>query len=171
MGFTSHAEGNGTIASGAEAHSEGNSTAAEADASHAEGSGGVASGNASHAEGGGTAAEGTAAHAEGNGTIARGERAHAEGNESEANANDSTRKGRLVVLAMKRKLSRSHQVALRSPSQATSHHSREWGHRSCGADSSRRSQSGDAHGATVRRSRRQHYVQSLVGESDATTTD
>jgi len=34
-----------------------------------------------------------------------------------------TRKGRLVVLAMKRKLSRSHQVALRSPSQATSHHS------------------------------------------------
>lgn len=69
-GYASHAEGYGTLASGAISHAEGNGT--------------KASGTNSHAEGYRTEASGTNSHAEGSQTTASGEWSHAEGNYTEA---------------------------------------------------------------------------------------
>ena len=78
----SHAEGNGTIASGGNgSHAEGLNTSALGIASHAEGNDTTASGtNGSHAEGLSTLAQGQYSHAEGTNTIASANAAHAQGN-------------------------------------------------------------------------------------------
>ena len=79
-----HAEGNGTKASGPMSHAEGGGTIASGYYSHAEGGTTKAQGNASHAEGGQTTASGDSAHAEGQNTIASAGGAHAEGGQTTA---------------------------------------------------------------------------------------
>ena len=68
IGSYSHAEGNGTTASGYASHAEGGSTTALEDYSHAEGYNTTAEGSYSHAEGNSTRAIGNYSHAEGVGT-------------------------------------------------------------------------------------------------------
>lgn len=75
----SHAEGNGSKATGIYSHAEGDTTTASGRSSHAEGSGTTASGQDSHAEGGNTTASGVEAHSEGKQTQAKGNGSHAEG--------------------------------------------------------------------------------------------
>ncbi len=75
-GSFSHAEGDGTVASGHAAHAEGFGSEATGDFSHSEGAG-VAGGNYSHAEGTGMATV-HYAHAEGYDSEASGEWSHAE---------------------------------------------------------------------------------------------
>ena len=75
----SHAEGEGTTASGNFSHSEGENTTSSGNYSHAEGDNSTSSGNHSHAEGKDTEAQGIASHAEGEGTLAVGDYSHAEG--------------------------------------------------------------------------------------------
>lgn len=78
-GYGSHAEGNGTIASGSRAHAEGNQTSASGSSAHAEGSNTTASGNYSHAEGMYTIASQQEAHAEGYSTCATNSNSHSSG--------------------------------------------------------------------------------------------
>lgn len=84
-GYSSHAEGYATVASGGYgAHSEGLLTAARGLVSHAEGYSTIASGQSSHSEGQSTRATGVGSHAEGYGgtnypNIASGQGSHAEG--------------------------------------------------------------------------------------------
>lgn len=78
-GYAAHAEGYGTVASGAVSHAEGNGTKSSGSYSHSEGCGTVASGHYSHAEGYNTTASGIASHAEGEGTIATDNHSHVEG--------------------------------------------------------------------------------------------
>ena len=70
-GFSSYAEGAGTVASGDHSHAEGFFTVASGDHSHAEGNNTEASGARSHAEGSATVASGYASHAQGIFTTAR----------------------------------------------------------------------------------------------------
>ena len=79
IGIGSHAEGNGTKATGTASHAEGTGTSASYPASHAEGNSTSAAANASHAEGTGTVTTQTSAHAEGTSTLASAVSAHAEG--------------------------------------------------------------------------------------------
>ena len=73
IGYTSHAEGNRTVAYGVSSHAEGyGGTLAYGEGSHAEGFGTIAKGTYSHAEGRDTLATGYASHAQNQGTIARG---------------------------------------------------------------------------------------------------
>lgn len=64
----SHAEGNGTMASGLYSHAEGGDTIASGQLSHAEGQGTVAEGEGSHAEGMYVTASGKFSHAGGSGS-------------------------------------------------------------------------------------------------------
>lgn len=66
----SHAEGDGTTASGNYSHAEGKGTTASSDSAHAEGIDTTAAGQYSHAEGEQTVANGRSSHAEGYYTIA-----------------------------------------------------------------------------------------------------
>lgn len=75
----SHAEGEGTDATGDFSHAEGKDSAASGDFSHAEGKNSAASGDYSHAEGEQTAAQGSGSHAEGERTTATGNFSHAGG--------------------------------------------------------------------------------------------
>lgn len=106
-GEYTHAEGVGSIASGAAAHAEGAITLASGQYSHAEGTSTISSGYGSHAEGGytctGTATvtvpnlvsydSGDYAHAEGYGTIASGAFSHAENGYTTASGNWSHAEG------------------------------------------------------------------------------
>lgn len=109
-GACSHAEGDGTLADGFASHSEGRETSALADYSHAEGfkttaqkyahSEGystTANGNASHAEGGTTTANGFYSHAEGGHTLAEGYYSHAEGEHTTADGKSSHSEGRYTT--------------------------------------------------------------------------
>lgn len=79
-GRAAHAEGVATIASGSQgSHAEGRYTEAIGASSHAEGLETKSSGQASHAEGKSSGSPGNYAHAEGWGTVASGEASHAEG--------------------------------------------------------------------------------------------
>jgi len=91
-GDYSNAEGYGTVAGytgsvskssdtsiGAFTHAEGNGSKASGNTAHAEGKGTVASGEFTHAEGGYTTAAGGSSHAEGNHTNSNGINSHAEG--------------------------------------------------------------------------------------------
>lgn len=83
-GYSAHAEGNGTTASGTESHAEGTYTTASGYSAHAEGSNTKALDYYCHAEGYLTEANAYGAHAEGCGTIANGQYCHAEGYETYA---------------------------------------------------------------------------------------
>lgn len=78
-GAGSHAEGNGTIASGDYSHTEGENTKTSGTGSHAEGTGTIASGYYSHAEGNNTKAIGDYSHAEGENTITGSQSQHVQG--------------------------------------------------------------------------------------------
>lgn len=111
VGEYSHAEGKGTIASGAESHSEGYMTKALAYCAHAEGNQTVvtdinshaeglsttASGGQCHAEGYSTIASGNCSHSEGNTTTASGKYAHSEGCKTESSGESSHSEGYLTV--------------------------------------------------------------------------
>ena len=75
----SHAEGDGTVASGQYSHAEGRNTEATTNQSHAEGYSTTASGTSSHAEGNNTVANGVNSHTEGSGTQTTNNAEHAEG--------------------------------------------------------------------------------------------
>ena len=79
VGNNSHAEGDGTTASGSTSHAEGFKTTASGDYSHAEGNQTTASGEYSHAEGNQTTANGYASHAEGMSTDASCPYSHVQG--------------------------------------------------------------------------------------------
>ena len=87
IGKFSHAEGNGSQATGDSSHAEGFSTEASGGASHAEGNGTKASASNSHAEGFKSIASGNSSHAEGCGTKASGTSQHVQG---EWNIEDTT---------------------------------------------------------------------------------
>lgn len=91
-GRHSHAEGDGTRATGQTAHAEGFSSQATGIGSHAEGSS-IASRDWSHAEGSGTTASGIASHAEGAATIASSYYTHAEGAFTVASADSAHAEG------------------------------------------------------------------------------
>ena len=78
-GYAAHAEGYGTVASGAMSHAEGNGTKASGIMSHAEGNQTNASAASSHAEGYNTITHGNDSHAEGRDTKTFGYNSHAEG--------------------------------------------------------------------------------------------
>lgn len=98
-GYSAHAEGYNTTASGNVSHAEGNYTTASGSYSHAEGGSCVASNNYSHAEGHNTTASGQYSHAEGysqnwggqvdSSTNASGDGSHAEGGNTKASGNYS----------------------------------------------------------------------------------
>lgn len=92
-GSMSHAEGDGTIASGDCSHAEGMSTTAGYCA-HSEGMGTGATGAHSHAEGNGTKASANGAHSEGRGTIAASKYQHAQG---EYNRKDAENKYAFII--------------------------------------------------------------------------
>ena len=79
VGYSSHAEGYSTTASGPRSHAEGQDTAALGGYSHAEGHSTQASGHNSHAEGYATFALGDLSHAEGYRTSASGDYSHVQG--------------------------------------------------------------------------------------------
>ena len=93
-GLQSHAEGSGAKATGDYSHAEGYYSKAEGDYSHAEGSGAKASGDFSHAEGKNTTASGFFSHAEGHTTTASGPQSHAEGSETTASGDYSHTEGK-----------------------------------------------------------------------------
>ena len=97
VGVNSHAEGQGTEASGSSSHTEGYNTKAKNSNSHAEGNSTVASGFNSHAEGLQSGALGLNSHAEGQGPAAVGDYSHAEGFQTHANKNNSHTEGRVTV--------------------------------------------------------------------------
>lgn len=78
-GSNSHAEGEGTTASGPYSHAEGKGSTASGEYSHTEGNTNAASGKWSHAEGEQTSAQGSGSHAEGERTTATGNFSHAGG--------------------------------------------------------------------------------------------
>ena len=78
-GYTSHAEGQSTKATGNISHAEGDSTKATGSVSHAEGINTTASGDYSHAEGYATTASKLASHAEGYSTLASSNYQHVQG--------------------------------------------------------------------------------------------
>ena len=88
-GAQSHAEGAMTVASGMYSHAEGGLTKATAGGAHSEGTYSIASGSYSHAEGEKTQALKKAAHSEGSRTIADGIYSHAEGWHSRSIGDDS----------------------------------------------------------------------------------
>lgn len=88
-GLYTHAEGNGSIASGHAAHAEGRDTQATGFCDHAEGQGTVASGSRSHAEGWNSKALGKRSHAEGYNNTASGDNSHAEGYNNTASGESS----------------------------------------------------------------------------------
>lgn len=112
-GYATHAEGYGTVASGAVSHAEGNGTKSSGSYSHAEGHKTTASGNSSHAEGKDTTASGQASHtegyltkatnnfthAEGVNTTASGVYSHAEGSNTLASGSISHAEGYYVIAA------------------------------------------------------------------------
>lgn len=75
----SHAEGDRTLASGAQAHAEGGVTVASGQYSHAEGGLTKATAGGAHAEGVYSIASGSYSHAEGQGSVSSSIRSHAEG--------------------------------------------------------------------------------------------
>ena len=93
-GLQSHAEGRGAKATGDYSHAEGYYSKAEGDYSHAEGSSAKASGDFSHAEGKNTTASGFFSHTEGNTTTASGPQSHAEGGETTASGDYSHAEGK-----------------------------------------------------------------------------
>ena len=103
IGDYSHAEGHGTIASGASSHAEGDSTKASGDYSHAEGRSTTASWGTSHAEGYNTTASGASSHAEGVNTKASGVSSHAEGYNTTASGDDSHVQGKYNIEDKSRK--------------------------------------------------------------------
>ena len=103
IGDYSHAEGHGTIASGASSHAEGDSTKASGDYSHAEGRSTTASWGTSHAEGYNTTASGASSHAEGVNTKASGASSHAEGDNTTASGDDSHVQGKYNIEDKSRK--------------------------------------------------------------------
>lgn len=98
-GFSTHAEGYGTVASGAISHAEGSGTTASGNWSHAEGYGATASGDYSHAEGNGTTASGRDSHAEGWGTDAFGHYSHSEGYLTVASGENSHAEGKDTTIS------------------------------------------------------------------------
>lgn len=92
-GDWSHAEGINTIASRSSSHAEGRHTTASGSCSHAECNATTASGNYSHAEGDDTTASGTGSHAEGYMSIASGEHSHAEGSNTTASSRNQHTQG------------------------------------------------------------------------------
>lgn len=92
IGESSHAEGNGTTASGIYSHAEGSGATAEGRASHAEGDG-YAIGYNSHAEGNYSSAEGDKSHAEGTRSWGLGDSSHAEGYQTTASGSSSHSEG------------------------------------------------------------------------------
>lgn len=96
-GDYSHAEGADTVASGRMSHTEGSMTIASGNNAHAEGYSAKASGFHSHAEGIGTTASGDDSHAEGGATTASGDNSHAEGNFTTASGNCSHAEGSLTT--------------------------------------------------------------------------
>lgn len=94
-GIYSHAEGHMTHANDF-SHAEGNGTQASGSTSHAEGANTVASGNQAHAEGMNTTASGYNSHAEGYMTIASNLVTHAGGTGSEASKEGSFVHGQVV---------------------------------------------------------------------------
>ena len=93
LGVNTHAEGQGTLASGNYSHAEGKDTQATAASAHAEGGNTIASGERAHAEGNGTEAKANNAHAEGLNTHAEGLNSHAEGSNTEAKGNNAHAEG------------------------------------------------------------------------------
>lgn len=89
FGRNSHAEGEGTIASGGYCHAEGNNTTASGTPSHAEGSKTTASGSGSHAEGSNTIASGHYSHAEGYRSTASSYASHACGKSNKGMTNST----------------------------------------------------------------------------------
>lgn len=99
--YAAHSEGYGTVAgtgtsttsaditAGYYSHAEGNGTRATGNSSHAEGKGTIASGQGSHVEGGSSVASGIYSHAEGNTATASGGNSHAEGGLTTASGNNS----------------------------------------------------------------------------------
>ncbi len=75
----SHAEGEGTIASGNYSHAEGKNSSSTGTHAHAEGFNNIASGDYSHAEGSDSESSGDYSHAEGLETISTGDYSHASG--------------------------------------------------------------------------------------------
>lgn len=75
----SHAEGDRTLASGAQSHAEGGRTIASGQYSHAEGGLTKATAGGAHAEGVYSIASGSYSHAEGEGSVSSKARSHAEG--------------------------------------------------------------------------------------------
>jgi len=89
-GLMAHAEGNSTIAKGANSHAEGKKTFANGVAAHAEGYNTFVNATAGHAEGQSTQATGSLSHVEGYHTSAQNYAEHAQGYYNKSNKASTT---------------------------------------------------------------------------------